>query len=187
MHFFEGEKEVNEYIAMNKGYDGKELIEILKNNLKVGSSILELGIGLGKDLDILSKTYRATGSDFSSLFLSLYQKDHPNADLLLLDAVELNTKHKFDCVYSNKVLHHFSREDLIDSFNKQLKILNDGGLIFHSFWNGNKEENHHGLRVIYYTIENMKKIIPSEFEIIEMETYKEIKNDDSLYIILKKK
>jgi len=186
MSFFENENNINEYINMALGYDGRELIEILKLHLKSGSTVLELGMGPGKDLDILAETYKVTGSDFSSLFIELYQKTHPEADLLRLDAVKLDTDRTFDCIYSNKVLHHITQDDLEKSFEQQLRILNKDGIAFHSFWFGDKEENHHGLRFIYYTQEILKKLIPSDFEIIEISRYLELKKDDSLYVVLKK-
>ena len=65
MSFFHEEKNVKEYISMCEGYDGEELINILRNNLAEGSTILELGMGPGKDLDILQKYYKMTGSDYS--------------------------------------------------------------------------------------------------------------------------
>lgn len=40
---------------MAEGYDGEELIKILKEYLPEKSTLLELGMGPGKDLDILKK------------------------------------------------------------------------------------------------------------------------------------
>jgi cyclopropane fatty-acyl-phospholipid synthase-like methyltransferase len=100
MNFFNDENNVNEYINMSMGYDGRELIRILKKYLKAGSTLLELGMGPGKNLDILSKTYDVTGSDFSTLFIEYYRKSNPAADLIRLDAVELKTGRTFDGIYS---------------------------------------------------------------------------------------
>ena len=47
---------------MAEGFDGRELIEILKKYLSKGSTVLELGMGPGKDLDILNKNYSSTYS-----------------------------------------------------------------------------------------------------------------------------
>ena len=46
------------------------------------------------------------------MFVDKYKKENPEADLLKLDAVTLTTNKMFDCIYSNKVLHHLTREDL---------------------------------------------------------------------------
>ena len=186
MGFFDNIDNINEYINMSMVYDGKELIEILKLYLKPGSSLLELGMGPGKDLDILSENYKVTGSDFSTLFLELYWKSHPDTDLLRIDAVELKTERKFDCIYSNKVLHHIRKTELEESFKNQLRILSIDGLVFHTFWLGDKEENHHGLRCIYYTPDNLMKLIPKNFEVLKIEKYKELEENNSFYIILRK-
>ena len=136
MGYFDEKKSVDEYIKMAEGYDGKELIEILKKYFPKKSSVLELGMGLGKDLEILSKSFKVTGSDFSQVFIEICKGNNSNADIFLLDAVKMNTKRRFDCIYSNKVLHHLKKEDLKSSLDKQLSNLNSNGILFHSFWYG---------------------------------------------------
>ena len=113
MGFFDTEKGVEKYITMAEGYDGVELIKILQKYLSKDSTVLELGMGPGKDLDILKESYTVTGSDNSQIFLDKYKENHQDADVLLLDAVNIPTNRKFDCIYSNKVLHHLSKEDLV--------------------------------------------------------------------------
>jgi len=71
---------------MAEGYDGVELIRILQKYLPANSTVLELGMGPGKDMDILKKLYIVTGSVNSQIFLDKYKKNNPDADLLLLDA-----------------------------------------------------------------------------------------------------
>ncbi len=46
---------------MAAGYDGRELIAALTNYLPAGAEVLELGMGPGVDLDLLSQTYQVTG------------------------------------------------------------------------------------------------------------------------------
>ena len=139
MNYFEDMTNVKEYIQIAEGYDGQFLIDILKKYLKPGSTILELGMGPGKDLEILSQSFKVTGSDNSKVFLDLYKKRKKDADLLFLDARTIMTDKKFDCIYSNKVLIHLTREELKQSFEKQKEVLNRNGYLFHSFWKGNKE------------------------------------------------
>ncbi|MCG8603708.1 class I SAM-dependent methyltransferase [bacterium] len=123
MGFFDERKNVDEYIKMAEGYDGRELISVLKMHLPPESTVLELGMGPGKDLDLLAQTYAVTGSDSSSVFLDLYRTAHPDADLLKLDATSIQTKRTFDCIYSNKVLHHLPKMDLQGSFARQKELL----------------------------------------------------------------
>jgi trans-aconitate methyltransferase len=186
MGFFNTQKNVDDYIRMADGYDGRELIEVLKNHLPAGSTVLELGMGPGKDMDILLKDYKVTGSDNSSIFLDMYLKKNPNSELLNLDAITLKTSRKFDCIYSNKVLHHLKRSDLHLSFEQQYKRLEEKGLLMHSFWLGTKEEKHHGLRFVYYMEDELVKMTENRFTIIEINRYKEMEPEDSFYIILQK-
>ncbi len=185
MGFFDTEKGVEEYIKMTDGYDGEELIKILKKYLPVNSTVLELGIGPGKDMDILKKSYKVTGSDYSQVFLEKYKKNNQEADLINLDAVTLQTERKFDCIYSNKVLHHLTREDLAESFQRQKEILNPNGIAFHSFWKGTKTENMEGLLFTYYEREDLKKLAESNFDVLVSEVYTEIEKNDSIFTILK--
>ena len=187
MGFFDTEKGVEQYVKMVEGYDGTELIAILEKYLPENSTVLELGIGPGKDMDILKKSYAVTGSDNSQIFLDRYKKNNPDADLILLDATTLQIQQKFDCVYSNKVLHHLPREDLVKSLQRQKEILNPNGIAFHSFWKGNKTENIDGLLFIYYEIDDLKKMVGNNFEILTMKIYTEMEKDNSIYIVMKNK
>ena len=185
MGFFDTRKGVEQYIKMAKGYDGAELIKILQKYLSEDSTILELGIGPGKDMDILKKSYTVTGSDNSQIFLDKYKNNHQDADLLLLDAVTMKTDRMFNCIYSNKVLHHLTKEDLTKSLQRQKEMLNPHGIVFHSFWKGNKVEEMEGLLFTYYEKEDLKKLVESNFEILALETYTEMEKDDSIYVILR--
>jgi hypothetical protein len=49
MGFFDTEKGVDEYLKMAEGLDGAELIKILQKFVPEKSSVLELGMGPGKD------------------------------------------------------------------------------------------------------------------------------------------
>lgn len=187
MGFFDDKKNIDEYIKMADGYDGRELIELLKKHLKKGSSVLELGMGPGKDFDILNVDFEVTGSDSSSVFLDLYRKKNKTADLILLDAKKMNIDRIFDCIYSNKVLHHLTSEDLKKSLKKQSAVLKSNGLLFFSLWYGDKEESFSGLRFVYYTEETIKKIIGDKYKVLEIKQYSEMEKDDSMYIILRKK
>jgi len=186
MGFFDTEKGVDEYIKMAEGYDGTELIKILQEFVPEKSTVLELGMGPGKDLDILSKTFTVTGSDNSQIFLDRYKKQNPNADLLKLDAVTIPSERTFDCIYSNKVLHHVTREDLKKSFQRQKEILNSNGIAFHSFWRGDKDENYDGLLFTKYQIDGLKEIIGDNFNILSMNIYTEMEKNDSIYVVLRK-
>ena len=63
---------------MAEGYDGAELIKNLQKYLPENSTVLEIGIGSGNDMDILKKSYVVTGSDNSQVFLDKYADNHQN-------------------------------------------------------------------------------------------------------------
>lgn len=181
------EKNAEDYIKMAEGYDGREPIEILKTYLEPGSTILELGMGPGTDFEILRETYTVTGSDYVQTFLDLYREKDADADLALLDAVTMEIDRQFDCIYSNKVLYHLTRNELKTSLTRQADVLNENGLLFHTFWYGDKEEEMHGLHFVYYTEETISDIVSDEFDILVVKRYDEMDKDDSIYLILRKK
>ena len=187
MNYYDDKKNVDQYNKMAEGYDGRELIDLLRQHLSPGSTILELGMGPGKDLAILGEIYQVTGSDRSTIFVEQYQETYPNADLLLLDAHTLDTDRQWDGIYSNKVLHHLTHEQLKESLARQGDLLNKGGVLCHSFWQGDDSYEMHGLHFEYYTPETLKPLIPDNFDIIVLQSAQEMGPDDTLYLILKKK
>lgn len=185
--YYNSKKNVEDYIRMARPYNGKELISQLKKYLESGSKILELGTGPGKDMDILVKNYLVTGSDLSQVFLELYRERQPDSDLIILDARTLEITNNFDCIYSNKVLHHLSKEELNESLQKQAKLLNPGGLVMHSFWEGDREDTLSGLRFVYYRLEHLRDIFSRYFDIIGIEAYEEELPGDSLWVLGRRK
>ncbi|MCB0047856.1 MAG: class I SAM-dependent methyltransferase [Caldilineaceae bacterium] len=183
MSFYDNQENVEQYITMAAGYDGKLLVDQLKEHLSAGSTVLEIGMGPGVDLDLLSRDYVATGSDRSIIFLDRYRAEHPGADLLQLDAVALETDRRFDALYSNKVLHHLTQAELTESLARQAALLNPGGLILHSFWAGDGTEEMHGMRFTYYTCESLKRVVTPLFEVVDCKPYTEMDDGDSLYLL----
>ncbi len=185
--FYHTEKTADEYIRMAEGYDGKEIIATLRQHLEDKSTVLELGIGPGKDLNLLAEHYQVTGSDLSPIFLEKYKANNPAADLLLLDAVTIDTNRTFDCIYSNKVLHHLTDDELEQSIKRQNELLSHRGLVCHSFWAGEGEEFFHGMRFNYHTRDHLEKLIDGNWEILELSVYEEMANEDSILMIAAKR
>jgi SAM-dependent methyltransferase len=186
MGYYDDPKNAQQYIEMAEGYDGRELVEALARHLPVGATVLELGMGPGKDLDLLGKCFQATGSDNAKPFLDGYRRLHPQADLLELDAVDLDTDRTFDAIYSNKVLYHLTRDQLRASLSNQARVLGPGGIAIHSLWYGEGEEDLHGLHFAYYDESSFGKLVGKEFEIVETARYTEIEQDDSFFVILRR-
>ena len=186
MGYFDTQEGVDEYTKMAEGSDGRQLIEKLKKHLKSGSTILELGMGPGKDLEILAEPFQVTGSDSSAFFLKRYRDNHPDADLMQLDAATMDTDRTFDCIYSNKVLQHLTKEELKESLRRQADVLDSHGLLFHSFWYGDKEEEELGLRFVYHSEASLARIIDDKYDIVDANRYAEIDDEDSMYVVLRK-
>lgn len=186
MDFYNSKKNVDAYIKESIGFDGEFLINILQQYLKPNSTVLELGMGEGKDLQLLSKIYKTTGSDKSFEFISRYNKKHPKSKALLLDAVSLETTAHFDCIYSNKAMIHLTREDFKESILKQYQALNPGGLLLHSFWYGDSIDVFTDFFSVNYNDLYLSELFSKKWEILKMERYQEMEAKDSIYILAKK-
>jgi len=187
MDYYENKDKVSKYIKFTPSDDGTLLVDMLVENLPAGATILELGIGPGKDFDRLSKHFSVTGSDTSREFLQLFREHHEHADLLYLDAKTLDTERTFDCIFSNKVLIHFTRQEVRESFARQHEVLNADGLILHSFWHGNGNKEYSGLRFYYYTEEDIADALDGFYDILKIGHHAKMAANDSVYVLARKK
>ncbi len=184
---FHDKKDVEKYIEMIGDYQGSENIEILHKYLKKGSTVLELGMGTGADLKILAKNYNVTGSDYSEVFLSKFKQQNQDINAIKLNAVTMDTKDKFDCIYSNKVLHHLSRQELKTSLKNQCSTLNSKGLLMHSFWLGEGEKFYGNTRFAYYNLQELIELFENkDFNVLCLQKYKEMEDNDSALIVVQK-
>ncbi|MBN2715232.1 MAG: methyltransferase domain-containing protein [Deltaproteobacteria bacterium] len=186
MAFFDNPDNVKKYVDMSEGFDGKKLISELKDYLWKDATLLELGMGPGKDLIMLSEFCKVTGSDSSNVFVENFREKYPKIPAVFLDAVSIEIDMTFDCIYSNKVLHHLSREELSRSFCRQHSVLNNDGILMHSFWYGDKEEFIEDLRFVYYEEKSILKMVEDKFDVLKSAKYTEFEKDDSFLVILKK-
>lgn len=187
MGYYDDKKNVDQYIKMAEGYDGALLIDALRQYLSESSHVLELGIGPGKDLLLLSKHFKVTGSDSSRIFVERFRAQHASIDVIQLDAVTVETNRRFDGIYSNKVLYHLTREELSQSFERQARVLNQDGIALHSFWGGEGDDEMHGLHFSYYDEDQLSAIAEPYFEVIQVKRYTEMETDDSIYIVLRRR
>ena len=187
MGYYDRAENVEAYIRMAAGYDGKLLVDILRRRLPSGSTVLELGMGPGKDLLLLNEHFQAVGSDSSAIFVERFRKLHPGAAVQRLDAITLETDRRYAAIYSNKVLPHLSRAELRASFERQAQVVASDGLALHSFWYGDEENEHQGLRFVHYSESALTMLFEPEFDLLESGRYSELERDDSLYILLRKR
>ena len=186
MGYYDDPTNVAQYIEMAVGYDGRALIEVLKQHLPAGATVLELGMGPGKDLAILGETFIATVSDVSQVFVDGYLAASPGADVFPVDAVTLETDRIFDGIYSNKVLIHLTLPELAASFRRQAEVLVPGGVALHSFRCGYAEEVYEGLRFVTYTEATLGEAAGDALDVVEVVRYAEMEEGDSLYVVVRR-
>ena len=54
-------------------------------------------------------------------------------------------------------------------------ILNSNGIVLHSFRYGDKTEEHHGLLFVYYTEDELRNMVKSDFNLLKIQRYTEMK------------
>jgi len=187
MSFYDDPENVKKYIQMCEDYDGINIYQSLSKHLPVKSTLLELGSGAGLDVEYLKKHYSVTGSDLSDEFLNICKNKHLEIHFLKLNVLKLEVDDRFNCIYSNKVLHHLTEKELIQSLEQQVKALTPNGLIAHSFWLGEENQEMNGLLFTYYNKEHLLSIITESFEILSTLGYKEFEEGDSLFVIARLK
>jgi cyclopropane fatty-acyl-phospholipid synthase-like methyltransferase len=185
--YYKSKNTVEEYIQLAKDVNGLNLIKKFKQYLRPQSTLLEIGTGPGTDWKILNEDFNVIGSDYSEVFLSHLELQYPSGTFIQLDASTLNLDSFFDGVYSNKVLHHLKDHELGRSIKRQYEILNEKGVICHSFWKGEGSEVFKGLFVNYHTETELRKLFENYFDILHIEQYAEFEQGDSILLIGQRK
>lgn len=186
-NYYENEANVENYSEFTPSHDGSLLVDALAAWLPAGASVLELGMGPGKDYQLLKQRFKVAGSDFSNAFLRRYQAKDPDAELLQLDARTLETDLRFDAIFSNKVLIHFSADELQQSFARQRDVLNAGGIMLHSLWYGEGQKEFGELTLVYHNEKDLTAMLEDSFDILALEKHAKMAEGDSIYFVAKKK
>ena len=72
------------------------------------------------------------------------------------------------------------------SLARQHEVLNDSGLLLHSFWHGSKEEDYEGLRIVFHTERDLTALFEPTFEILDIGRHAKMTKDDSVYVLARK-
>lgn len=185
MDFYNEPLKVDEYERMCNEYDGTEIYNILDKHLTKNSTLLELGSGPGNDIFYFQYKYKVTGSDTSDEFLLRCREKFKEVPFKKLDAVLIETQQVFDCIFSNKVLHHLNREDLKNSLIRQQQVIKPNGVFAHTFWLGDKEFTMEGMLFVFYDRDELLSLVSKYFTIQETYAYNELEEGDSIFIIAK--
>ncbi|MBW9260172.1 MAG: class I SAM-dependent methyltransferase [Candidatus Thiodiazotropha sp. (ex. Lucinisca nassula)] len=183
MDFYNDPERVDEYEKMCDEYDGSDLYTILEKHLAEGNTLLELGSGPGNDLNYLRNRFNVSGSDLSDEFISRFKSKYGSTPFLKLDAVTIDTKEKYDCVFSNKVLHHLEKDNLEKSFKRQKQVIKSNGLFAHTFWLGDKVFTMEDMLFVFYDKDSLLELVSHYFTIRETYIYKEFEDNDSIFIV----
>ncbi len=74
--------------------------------------------------------------------------------------------------------------ELTQSLQRQQQLLKPGGVLFHTFWQGDSQEEMHGLTFTYYSAEALTACVPDSLKIHTLMPYAEMDADDSFLLIL---
>ena len=72
-------------------------------------------------------------------------------------------------------------------FARQHAVLNDDGLILHSFWHGEGENTFNDLRLVYHNEKDLTAMLEDGFDIVALERHAKQAEGDSIYVLARKK
>ena len=174
------------YSLMLLFYKDTFVTDTFMSMVEPSKTILEIGSGTGRDFNLFDKKYKITGSDYSDSFLKSLRRKHKGKQFYRINALTMDIGENFDVIYSNKVLQHLLPDQLEKSLSSQYKVLNPGGVLFHSMWKGNiKENKNRDMPDTLYEKVDLEKI-KGKFKIEAFIVYKEIKEADSFIVIFRK-
>lgn len=112
---------------------------------KPNAKLLEIGCGPGN----ITKYLLEKNSDFDILvidiapnMIELAKKNNPTANFAVMDTREINTlTTKFDGIIAGFCLPYLSQTECQDLIFNSYELLNDNGVIYLSFVEGNEEES----------------------------------------------
>lgn len=67
------------------------------------------------------------------------------------------------------------------------QVLQPSGIICHSFWKGEGDEEFKGMYVNNHTEDEIERLFSPNFELLLLKVYQEFETDDSLLLIAKKR
>ena len=143
-----------------------DIISILQERLPKFKSVLELGSKEGEDLELLHGYYEVVASEDEKTKTRVLKDKFIDIRVILIDAIQIDTHKKFECIYSKNLLDNLTLEQISTSFENQKSILEGESLIFHIFDSS---------KVLKEDIEN---IVRKNYEILES------KEDEKSFYIL---
>lgn len=154
--------------------------------------VLEIGCANGRDAkEILKYTNNYLGIDISEELIKIAKQNIPKGEFKVADIENYIFPKNIDIIFSFASLIHSNKDNLQKVLNEAHKSLNAGGIFYISMKYGkyqeSTKEDEFGIRTYYfYTSEDIRKIIDSNYEIIKEDVHN-LRGQDWMEIILRKK
>jgi ubiquinone/menaquinone biosynthesis C-methylase UbiE len=114
-------------------------LEFLKKYVREGETVLDVGCGNGRLLNLFGDTtVKYTGVDFSKELIAIAEKNHGEKGTFLhADARSLPfADNSFDVVFSIAVIHHLPARENREQFVSEItRVLKPGGVCVVTSWN----------------------------------------------------
>lgn len=125
-----------------------------------GTSVLDLGCGVGTMRKYLSSTIRYIGVDTSEVALS--QARHLSGGVFVCDAIELYSPHElFDVILFNECLYYL--KDPLAIIHRYSRFLKDNGILLASVYKPNPSHRSYGLlRSLTKELQKMSECVHSQ-------------------------
>ena len=169
---------------------------------KQGAKLLEIGCGPGNITKyLLSKRpdFDIFGIDMAPNMIELAKKNNPSADFAVMDSREISSLNtKYDGIISGFCLPYLSDAEAKDFIAQAYELLNENGLLYMSFVDGDSSES--GFKVggggrVYFNFHNLEhlkgELVSKNFTALE--TFKvafprsEKESEEHTILIAKKK
>ncbi len=161
--------------AKSKGHSSdsfyKDELNIFFELAKEGS-VLEIGIGDGKDAEELATKYNYTGIDISEGMVKFAKEKHKNLNFIQGNVTDLPFEDDaFNHFFTAATLLHITREDMPKALGEIKRVVMDEGIGFISLKKGKGEEfraEENDRLFSYFTIEEFSKILQENgFEVLK--------------------
>ena len=156
-------KHAEEYIESTMGIDMSSWYAMLEPYLPLGGSILDVGLGSGRDmLHFKKKGYDVFGIDIEEAFVEHAKSLGLSAQIG--DIRTYQTSKRFDGIWANACLVHLAKEQVQPAIRHLLSLLKPGGVLFVSMKKGENFEVDELGRPMLYVDESIFK----PFDVVKM-------------------